>query len=127
MEQRAIEKEICDKAKEWIDEYGEDFLIELIGDYVEDSTARVARLRQAAAAGDAEALTLEAHTLKSSSASLGAQSLSALAKRLENMGRAGNLASLADDVARFVEQYGVVKASLEKLRSAPNAFITQER
>jgi HPt (histidine-containing phosphotransfer) domain-containing protein len=127
MEQQAIEKEICDKAKEWIDEYGEDFLVELIGDYVEDSTARVARLRQAAAAGDAEALTLEAHTLKSSSASLGAQSLSALAKRLEDLGRAGDLAALAEDVVRFVEQFGVVKASLEKLRSAPSEFLTQER
>jgi HPt (histidine-containing phosphotransfer) domain-containing protein len=127
MEQRVIEKEICDKAKEWIYEYGEDFLVELIGDYVEDSTARVARLRQAAAAGDAEALTLEAHTLKSSSASLGAQSLSALAKRLEDVGRAGDLAALAEDVVRFAEQFGVVKASLEKLRSAPNAFITKER
>ena len=127
MEQRAIEKEICDKAKEWIDEYGEDFLVELIGDYVEDATARVARLCQAAAAGDAEALTLEAHTLKSSSASLGAQSLSALAKRLEEMGRAGNLAALAEEIVRFTEQFAVVKASLEKLRCAPREFLTQER
>jgi HPt (histidine-containing phosphotransfer) domain-containing protein len=127
MEQRVIEKEICDKAKEWIGEYGEEFLVELIGDYVEDSTARVTRLCQAAAAGDAEALTLEAHTLKSSSASLGAQSLSALAKRLEELGRTGNLAALAEDVVRFAEQFAVVKASLEKLRSAPNAFITEER
>jgi len=127
MEQRAIEKEICDKAKEWIDEYGEEFLVELIGDFVDDSTVRVARLRQAAEDGDAEALTLEAHTLKSSSASLGAQSLSVLAKRLEDMGRTGNLAPLTDEVVLFVEQYGVVKMTLEKLRSAPNAFITEER
>ncbi len=127
MEQRAIEQEICAKAKEWIGEYGEEFLVELIGDYVDDSTARVARLRQAAVAGDAEALTLEAHTLKSSSASLGAQSLSALAKRLEELGRAGDLAALTQDIVLFEEQYGVVKATLEKLRSAPNAFITEER
>jgi HPt (histidine-containing phosphotransfer) domain-containing protein len=127
MEQRAIENELCAKAKEWIDEYGEEFLVELIGDYVEDSTVRVARLCQAHAAGDAAALTLEAHTLKSSSASLGAQSLSALAKRLEELGRTGNLAALAEDVVRFAEQFAVVKASLKKLRSAPNAFITEER
>ena len=97
------------------------------GDYVDDSTARVARLRQAAVAGDVEALTLEAHTLKSSSASLGAQSLSALAKRLEELGRAGDLAALTQDIVLFEQQYGVVKATLEKLRSAPNAFITEER
>jgi len=127
MDQRAIENEIRGKAKQWIDDYGEDFLVELIGDYVEDSTARVAHLAQAAAAGDAAALTLEAHTLKSSSASLGAETLSALAKRLEELGRAGDLAALAVEVAQFVEQFGVVKTSLEKLRSDPNGFITEAR
>ena len=126
MKQQAIENEIRDKAKEWIAEYGEDFLVQLIGEYVEDSTARVAHLRQAAAAGDAETLTLEAHTLKSSSASLGAQSLSALAKRLEDMGRAGDLAALQDEVGRFVEQFAMVKVSLEKLRHAPSEFLTRE-
>ena len=126
MDQRAIENEIRGKAKQWIDDYGEDFLVELIGDYVEDSTARVAHLAQAAA-GDAAALTLEAHTLKSSSASLGAETLSALAKRLEELGRAGDLAALAVEVAQFVEQFGVVKTSLEKLRSDPNGFITEAR
>ena len=127
MEQQGIENEIRDKAKEWIAEYGENFLVELIGEYVADSTARVAHLRQAAAAGDAETLSLEAHTLKSSSASLGAQSLSALAKRLEDMGRAGDLAALQDEVDRFVEHFAVVKASLEKLRHAPSEFLARER
>ena len=127
MEQSATEREIKLKAKEWIDEYGEDFLVELIGDYVEDSTARVARMRQAFNAGDAETLTLEAHTLKSSSASLGAETLSALAKRLEDMGRDGDLSALADDVARFEEQFAMVKTILEKLRNAPSEFLTQER
>ena len=127
MEQQAIENEIRAKAKEWIDEYGEDFLVELIGDYLDDGSSRMARLRRAFNAGDAEALTLEAHTLKSSSANLGAQTLSALAKRLEEMGRNGAVSALADDVARFEEQFAMVKASLEKLRDAPSDFLTQER
>ena len=127
MDQQTIEREICAKAREWIDEYGEDFLVELIGDYLEDGSSRVARLRQAVDAGDAEALTHEAHTLKSSSANLGAQTLSALAKRLEEMGRDGAIAALADDVARFEAQFALVKASLEKLRAAPSAFLMQER
>ena len=127
MEQQAIENEIRAKAKEWIDEYGEDFLVELIGDYLDDGSSRMARLRRAFNAGDAEALTLEAHTLKSSSANLGAQTLSVLAKRLEEMGRDGAVSALADDVARFEEQFAMVKASLEKLRDAPSDFLTQER
>jgi HPt (histidine-containing phosphotransfer) domain-containing protein len=127
MEQRAIEKEIRDKAKEWIDEYGADFLVELIGDYLDDAAARLTRLRRAVAAGDAKALMLEAHTLKSSCANLGALGLSALAKRLEEIGREGNVTALAGEVEQFEEQFAVVKASLEKLRDAPNEYIAQER
>jgi hypothetical protein len=33
MEQSATEREIKLKTKQWIDEYGEDFLVELIGNY----------------------------------------------------------------------------------------------
>jgi len=127
MEQSATEREIKLTTKQWIDEYGEEFLVELIGAFLEDASSRVARLRQAVAAGDAETLTLEAHTLKSSSASLGAQSLSVLAKRLEEMGRDGAVSALADDVSRFEEQFTMVKAILEKLRNAPSEFLTQER
>jgi HPt (histidine-containing phosphotransfer) domain-containing protein len=126
MDQAAIEPGIRAKAKEWIDEYGADFLVELIGDYLEDASVRLARLIRAAAA-DAGTLMLEAHTLKSSSASLGAQGLSTLAKRLEDIGRDGDLSVLADNVEQFARQFAAVKASLEKLRDAPNEFITQER
>ena len=127
MDQQAIEREIRAKAKEWIDEYGEDFLVELIGDFLEDASARLARLIQAAGAGDAGTLMLEAHTLKSSSASLGALGLSTLAKRLEDIGHNGDLSALADNVEQFERQFAGVKASLEKLRDAPNEFVTQER
>ena len=127
MEHSAIEREISEQAKEWVDEYGEDFLVELIGYFLEDAAARVTRLCQAAAAGDAGTLMLEAHTLKSSSASLGAQGLSTIATRLEDIGRDGDLTALADNLEQFEQQFAVVKASLEELRSAPGKFISQER
>ena len=127
MEQSAIEKEIRDKAKEWADEYGEDFLVELVGDYLYEASARVARLCQALAGGDADTLTYEAHTLKSSSANLGAQTFSDLAKRFEEAGREGNLAALVDDAELFERQFAAVKASLEKFLSMPGQFLSQER
>jgi len=127
MEQHAIENEIRDKAREWAEEYGEDFLVELVGDYLCEASARVARLCQALAGGDADTLTYEAHTLKSSSANLGAQTFSDLAKRFEEAGREGNLAALVDDAELFERQFAAVKASLEKLRRAPSAFVAQER
>jgi HPt (histidine-containing phosphotransfer) domain-containing protein len=54
----------------------------------------------AVAQGDADALYRTAHKLKSGTGSIGALQLSELARRLEAMGRSGNLA----DVTPLLEQ-----------------------
>jgi len=127
MEQQGIENAIRDQAREWAAEYGEDFAVELAGDFLSDAAARMARLRQALARGDADSLMLEAHTLKSSSASVGALAFADLAKRFEAAGREGNLAALAGEVNLFEEQFAAVKASLEKFLSMPGQFLSQKK
>ena len=72
------------------------FVADLIQTYLADSSGQVDAVEAAVPAGDAEALVRPAHTLKSSSATLGAKQLSALARRLEMTGRSGSL----DDDAR---------------------------
>jgi len=99
----------------------------LVGDYLDESEVRMMRLRQALAGGDATTVTYEAHTLKSSSANLGAQTFSDLAKRFEDIGREGNLALLEGEVESFVRQFAAVKASMQELRRAPDRFMAQER
>ena len=106
-----IEREIKDKAKEWVDEYGEDFLFELIDVYLKDTPNRVTQLRQALDGGDHETFVREAHTLKSSSANLGAMGLSALAKTMELAGRGGRIATVARELTRFEEEFALVKAA----------------
>jgi HPt (histidine-containing phosphotransfer) domain-containing protein len=125
VESTAVEKEIRSKAKEWVDEYGADFLVELIDVYLADTPNRLALLRQAIEGGDAETCVREAHTLKSSSANLGALALSASAKEMEAAGRAGRTASLADEIGRFESQFAAVKAALEALRGAPKILIQE--
>lgn len=125
MESTAIEREIRSKAKEWVDEYGADFLVELIDVYLADTPNRLVLLRQAIEGGDAETCVREAHTLKSSSANLGALELSASAKEMEAAGRAGRTMSLADEIGRFESQFAAVKAALEALRGAPE-ILTRE-
>ena len=75
------------------------FVRELVDAYVSDSAEQVAGIEAALAAGDADALVRPAHTLKSSSATLGAMELSATARTLEMAARAGDLSD-ADDPAR---------------------------
>ena len=127
MEQQGIENAIRDKAREWAAEYGEDFVVELAGDFLSDAAARMERLRQAFARGDADTLMLEAHTLKSSSTNMGALVFADLAKRFEAAGRDGDLAVLAGEVNGFERQFAAVKKSLEKFLSMPGQFLSQER
>jgi two-component system sensor histidine kinase/response regulator len=127
VEQSAVEKEISDKAKEWIEEYGEDFLVDLIEVYLADTHNRIAQMRGAVDGGDTDTLIREAHTLKSSSANVGAMRLSSLAKQMEFAGRSGDFAGMADDVQQFEDEFIQVKAALEALKSSPSEFVGQER
>ena len=127
MEQQAIENTIRDKARKWAAEYGEDFVMELAGDFLRDAAARMVRLRQALERGDGDGLAFEAHTLKSSAANMGALAFADLAKRFEVAGRNGDLAAVAGDVICFERQFAAVKASLEKMLVMPSKFLSEER
>jgi HPt (histidine-containing phosphotransfer) domain-containing protein len=127
VKQSAVESEISDKAREWIEEFGEDFLVELVDVYLEDTPNRVAQLREAFSAGDTATLVREAHTLKSSSANVGALRLSALAKQMELAGRSGNFAGMDDNVRQFEGEFLQVKTALEALKSSPTEFARHER
>jgi HPt (histidine-containing phosphotransfer) domain-containing protein len=67
------------------------FVVELIEAFLSDGAQQVTAIDAAHAADDAEALVRPAHTLKSSSATVGAMRLSATARELEMAGRSGAL------------------------------------
>jgi PAS domain S-box-containing protein len=94
------------------------FIRELIDTYLNDAPGLFAEMRTALEAKDAETFRRAAHSLKSNSASLGALALSALAKELEMMGKAGTLESAAAKIAAADVEYGRVKAALEQKRAA---------
>ncbi len=69
---------------------GEDdpgLLLELIGLFLEDAPQRLKDIETALATGELKLLERAAHTLKSSSASIGAMQLSGLCKRIEETAR----------------------------------------
>jgi HPt (histidine-containing phosphotransfer) domain-containing protein len=67
----------------------EEFVRDLIETYVEDARSSIEALGDAAAAADAAAVVRPAHTLKSTSASVGAMRLSAICRDIEAAGRDG--------------------------------------
>jgi len=83
------------------------FVRELIDTFLADTPAQLEAMTSAVEADDAAALVRPAHTLKSSSATVGASRLSSVARELEMAGRTGALepgvrASL--DTARELSQ-----------------------
>lgn len=78
---------------ELLDSTGNDveFVRQLIATYLADTPPQLEAMRAAVVADDAAALVRPAHTLKSSSATVGASRLSALARELEMAGRSGSL------------------------------------
>ena len=95
---------------------GVDFIGELIDAYLEETPRLIADLRQSLASQDAPTFGRNAHSIKSSSASLGALSFASLAKELEMMGKAGDLAGVEARVERLAEDYVKVEHALKELK-----------
>ena len=91
----------------------QEFLAELIDTYVADAPVQVGSLRTALAAGDVEALIRPAHTLKSSSASLGAMGLAEQCRQLEQAARGGSLDGATDAVEAIAAEVDRVASALE--------------
>jgi HPt (histidine-containing phosphotransfer) domain-containing protein len=77
------------------------FVVDLAETYLADSVAHREGIRAAVDASDPDALVRPAHTLKSSSATVGAMAVSRTARELEMAGRSG---SLDATIGRLVER-----------------------
>ena len=94
-------------------------LADLVRVYLEDAPRLVAQLRAAAAAGDMEGMIAPAHSLKSSSANLGAVRLSEHARFIEHGARLRTLVPpLLPAVDRLDAEYARVRVELATLIDA---------
>lgn len=101
-----------------LDADGEDELFtELVSLFVDDAARLVAQIEAALSTGDAATLERSAHTLKSSSASLGAARLSEVCFELEKRGRARDLEGAGSLVQETGEAYRRACRALESLRA----------
>lgn len=89
-----------------------DLLQALIALFLEEAPILLAALRHAAATGHADDTRKAAHTLKSSSAALGATRMAARCADLERRGRLGDLSGMEAPLAELVAEYNRVVAEL---------------
>jgi HPt (histidine-containing phosphotransfer) domain-containing protein len=90
----------------------DDFVRELVETYVAEATGYLEAMAAAVASGDSSAIVRPAHTLKSSSQTLGAMRLAAISRGIEEAGRAGRDTDLAADVERARSTWAQTLAAL---------------
>ena len=108
---QVLDSEAIENLRALGDEGDDTFLREIIGIYVEDVPQRLADLKAARAANDRPLFTRSAHTIKGSSANVGAAEVRALAEKLEHR-------SKTEDLALLQDQVGELEAAFERARVA---------
>jgi signal transduction histidine kinase/CheY-like chemotaxis protein/HPt (histidine-containing phosphotransfer) domain-containing protein len=100
--------------RDLLDTMGDEFG-DLVRVYLEDAPQRLRELELAAAAHDASGQVSPAHTLKSSSANIGATALSDFARRIEHTARSGIAISPAEIAGGIRREYDRVAVELSAL------------
>ncbi|MCX7839586.1 MAG: response regulator [Anaerolineae bacterium] len=95
-----------------------DLVQQLIDLYLADVPERLNALRQAIAQGDATRLAQTAHSLKGSSANIGAQRVARVCLELERCGKANDLTSVAEQLAVLEQEIERARQALQELKEA---------
>ncbi len=110
-----IDQSVLASLKELQEEGEPDIVEEVGGLFLKHAPEKITAIEKAAAQKDAKALQVSAHSLKSSSAYVGAMRLSAMSKDLEMIGRSGTVDGAAvEKVEDLKAEYERVKAALDE-------------
>ena len=92
----------------------EDFLREIIGDVVKECRARSERMRKSVEENDIRAYKIDAHTIKSSMATIGMSEFSEKAKQHEYAAKDNNIDFIKENAETFIGEYEDICRKLEK-------------
>jgi len=111
---QAIDRQTFQALKKMLCEDGStEVFAEIVDSYLEDAPQRLQAIINAVAQSDAFTLQLSAHALKSTSATLGAITLSEICGELETMGSTANTAGASKLVSQLAAEYERVEAALQ--------------
>jgi HPt (histidine-containing phosphotransfer) domain-containing protein len=93
----------------------DEFLREITAIFLEDTPQRVAELDQSLVSGDTSKFTRAAHSIKGSSANIGATGLRAVAEKLEHQSRLQGLTEVPQLIEQLKQEYGRTEVALRAL------------
>jgi CheY-like chemotaxis protein len=96
---------------------GDDFLGEVVDVFLTDAPELIVTLRRSLEHRDGEELRRAAHTLKSNSATLGAEAFAELCRTVEQQAKTGHLDGLSELVDRIEQEYPAFCEALTSLGS----------
>ena len=110
-----LDRQVIDSLRQLGGAKGDILLTEIIEQYLEDSPPKLQAIETAIAQPDAEALKLSAHSLRSSSANLGAIRVSDLCKQLETLARSGTTEGASQKIQLLKTTYSQAQTALKQL------------
>ena len=108
----AVDPEIIEQLRFLEDEDQPNVVTELLTLFIEHAPPKLQALRDAAAAGDLAALKRAAHSLKGSSANVGARGMQQICEQLEHEVTADALTDARSLVTQLNEEFTVVEQAL---------------
>ena len=116
----SIDQAVLDTLRELNEDGEPDIVTELIDLFLRDTPPRLAALKDAIREGDVQALSQNAHTLKGSSANLGATRLASLNAELHSQASDGSLEGAGRLLAQLDNEFERVRHLLESERLPPS-------
>jgi HPt (histidine-containing phosphotransfer) domain-containing protein len=116
LDSSVIDPQAIENLRELNPDDGDEFLREITGIFLDDTPQRIAELERSLAAGDNATFIRAAHSIKGSSANLGASVLRAAAETLEHESKVNGLGSVGPLLA-------VVKTEFERAHIALTALV----
>ena len=109
----SIDQEVLDRIRTLERNGAPNLVSRLVGLYLQGTPPLIGQMRKACAEADAAAIRMAAHTLKSSSANVGAMKLHDLCKELESRAREQRIEDASERIALIEQEFTVARAALE--------------
>jgi len=109
----ALDRSVLASLRELQDDGDPDIVAEVGGLFLEHSPQKIAAILKAVENGEAKGLQTAAHSLKSSSAYVGAMRLSELSRELEMMGRSQVMDGAEEKAERLNREYKQIMMELD--------------
>jgi two-component system, sensor histidine kinase and response regulator len=111
----AINQHALDNIRALSEDRGPSIVRKVVTAYVDDTPQHLQTLRRAISGGDSEKLRSAAHSLKSSSANVGAETLAQLCKQMETLGRTETTEGAATILSDMEQEFQAVRHSLTEI------------